>query len=330
MINPRKLDLRQLDSNMAADGTGEKSGMLMEEPDEKVKYKYGSSWITGERIAVLGLIVLGIILIIIGIVLLVIGSSRATKCATATNGEGIQTTSAPAKQTSKRCEYSEEAEKIGLGKFMSKVKSTYYKLHPYNIPYDPDVDMQTLESLERVKREYVAYDPTPSVIKTRTDASLALLKEISNKDINLNALKPRERKSVAQVKHYLQHVFGQPYDVNYYAGDWMMGPNLFCWQPVCYHGYDLYNGIGLYHKPFNASDVKLIKAKLETHKKGILQYVENMKMGIRKGMVRSVEECIAGTDSIKRKYLNVSLHNETGKLKSLFAKFAHNLKNVKV
>ena len=85
--------------------------------------------------------------------------------------------------------------------------------------------------------EYVAYDPSPEAIKTRTDAALALLKEIRDKVINTDALKPRERKALAQVKHYLQHVFGQPYDVNYYAGDWMMGPNLFCWQPICVHGY---------------------------------------------------------------------------------------------
>lgn len=169
-----------------------------------------------------------------------------------------------------------------------------------------------------MKAEYVAYDPTPTVIKARTDASYSLLKEFNNKDVNLSALKPRERKAVAQIKHYLQHVFGQPYDVNYYSGDWLMGPNLFCWQPVCYHGYDVYNGVGLYHKPYNISDVKLIKAKLETHKAGILQYINNMKMGITKGMVRSIEECIAGADSIKRKYLNVSLYSETGIWKEWF------------
>ena len=298
--------------NMAAGEkeSGEKDGMLMEEPNREVKYKYGASCVTGERIAVFGLIGVGIILIIIGIVLLVLASSKASKCAT---DEGEEGTGAPTRQTSQRCEYSSEAKRVGLDKFMKRVRETYYELHPFNIPYHPEVDSHTLESFERVKREYVAYDPTPSVIKARTDRSLTLLREINDKDVNLDALKPRERKSVAQVKHYLQHVFGQPYDVNYYAGDWMMGPNLFCWQPICYHGYDLYNSIGLYFKPYNLSDVRLIKTKLETHKAGILQYIENMKMGIRRGMVRSVEECVAGTDSIKRKYLNVSLYNETGK-----------------
>ena len=111
---------------------------------------------------------------------------------------------------------------------------------------------------------------------------------------------------MAQVKHFLQHVFGQPYDVNYYAGDWMMGPNLFCWQEICAHGYGVYNGIGRHHKPYNTDDVKLIESKLKTHKAGFLQYIENMKMGVRRGMIRSTEECEAGLNAIKRRYLNTS------------------------
>lgn len=289
------------------------NGMLMEEVDLKIRHKYERSWITGERIALLGLIAVGVVLVIVGIVLLAMASSAAKKCSNGelNNGEGSGPTSSPSYKTFKRCEFSAEAKRIGLDEFINRVKETYYTLHPFSVPFHPDIH-DSLESFERVKREYVAYDPTPSVIKNRTDISWALLKEIKSKEVNMNALKPRERKSLAQVKHYLQHMFGQPYDVNYYAGDWMMGPNLFCWQPICYHGYDFYNGM-IYHKPFNANDVEHIRKKLETHKVGILQYIENMKMGIRKGMVRSVEECIAGVDSVKRRYLNVSLYNETGK-----------------
>ena len=212
------------------------------------------------------------------------------------------------KAPSSRCDFSQEAQNAGLPEFLSRVKSTYFKLHPYDVVYDPDV------TPDRVKTEYVAYDPTPAVIKNRTDTALALLKEISDKNINTNRLKPRERKALAQVKHYLQHMFGQPYDVNYYAGDWMMGPNLFCWQEICGHGYGVYNGIGRHHKPYNADDVKLIESKLKTHKAGILQYIENMKMGVRRGMIRSTEECLAGLNSIKRRYLNTSRYNETGEV----------------
>ena len=283
------------------------------------------------RIITIALLVVALIVLIVGIVLIVVAATKKEdKSASTSTTMEPQKNSVPStkepqnnsvpsepgstptvpvtKAPSSRCDFSQEAQNAGLPEFLSHVKSTYFKLHPYDVVSDPDV------TPDRVKTEYVAYDPTPAVIKKRTDTALALLKEISNKNINTNRLKPRERKALAQVKHYLQHMFGQPYDVNYYAGDWMMGPNLFCWQEICAHGYGVYNGIGRHNKPYNASDVKLIESKLKTHKAGILQYIENMKMGVRRGMIRSTEECLAGLNSIKRRYLNTSRYNETGEV----------------
>ena len=252
------------------------------------------------RIVSLVVLAVGVIFLVVGIVLTVIALKE--------KDEKTHDLKIAKRETSLSggCDGSEEAKRIGLDEFLSRVQATYYELHPYDVFQDPDVKTET------VKAEYVAYDPTPAVIKTRTDKSLALLKEITDKKINEDALKSRERKAIAQVKHYLQHIFGQPYDVNYYAGDWMLGPNLFCWQAICYHGYGIYQGLGSYHKPFNASDVELIEKKLKTHKAGILQYIENMKVGVRRGMVRSVEECKAGIDSIELVYSGISLHNATG------------------
>ena len=268
-----------------------------------------------ERIITAALLVVAVIVLTVGIALIAAAASdkKTDKKSDSTSkqgGEGKATTTVPptTEAPSSRCDFSEEAQKVGLVEFLDRVEATYYKLHPYDVHYDPDV------TTDRVKTEYVGYDPTPSVIKTRTDTALALLKEISEKEVDTDKLKPRERKALAQVKHHLQHVFGKPYDVNYYAGDWMMGPNLFCWQEICYHGYAVYNGIGLYLKPYNAEDVKLIESKLKTHKEGILQYIENMKMGVRRGMIRSEEECQAGIDAIKGAYLFTSRYNETGEI----------------
>ena len=205
-----------------------------------------------------------------------------------------------------RCWFSDEAQKAGLAEFLDRVKSTYYKLHPYDVHHDPEV------TTDQVKAEYVAYDPTPSVIKNRTDTALALLKEINDTQINTDLLKPRERKALAQVKHYLQHVFGQPYGANYYSGDWMMGPNLDCMQEICDHGNAVYNGIGQHHKPHSVRDVEDIERKLKTHKQSILQYIENLKMGVSAGMVRSKEACKIGLGAIRKKYSNIYLSNETG------------------
>jgi len=257
-----------------------------------------------ERIITIALLVVASIVLIVGVVLIAVASTKndAKSASTSTTMEpqqnsvptkesgssstvstksGSTPTVATTKSVLHTCAFSEEAQNVGLGEFLGRVKSTYYKLHPYDVVFDPDANT------DQIKREYVAYDPTPSTIKNRTDTAQALLKEISDKSIKTDLLKLRERKALAQVKHFLQHVFGQPYDVNYFAGDWMMGPNLFCWQPICGHGYGVYNGIGRHHKPHNADDVKLIESKLKTHKAGFLQYIENMKMGVRRGMIRS-------------------------------------------
>ena len=79
--------------------------------------------------------------------------------------------------------------------------------------------------LDRNKR---AYDSSPDNIKTVTKA-FALLKEVKTIKIETARLKPREKKAFAQIKHFLQHVFGAHYDTNYYAGDFLLGPNLFFW-----------------------------------------------------------------------------------------------------
>ena len=306
-----------------------KSNEMMMFDDPGIKFENRSS---RERILTFVVLAVGIIFLIVGIALIAVSADKNNEASvgksgstdkqggkeekttafvpTEITGSTKNPTETPAPPTtpatSSRCVFSEEAKRVGLSEFLGRVKATFYKLHPYDVYWDPDVTEST------VRKEYVAYDPTPSIIKTRTDTALALLKEINDKTINTDAMKPRERKALAQVKHYLQHMFGQPYDVNYYAGDWMMGPNLFCWQEICYHGYGVHNGLGLRHKPYNASDVELIETKLKTHKAGILQYIKNMQMGVRKGMVRSVEECQAGINTIKRQYLNVSLYNSTG------------------
>ena len=263
-----------------------------------------------ERIITLVILAAAIIVLIVGIVLIAVASGEK-KTSSKLGQEEKTTASVPTSTATPsppdRCGFSEEAKRVGLEEFLIRVKETYYKLHPYEVHFDPDA------STERIKVEYVAYDPTPSVIKNRTDTSLALLKEINGKNIKTDALKHRERKALAQVKHFLQHVFGQPYDVNYYAGDWMLGPNQRCMQEICNHGNAIFKGLGRHHKPFSAADVERIETKLKTHKAGILQYIENMKMGVRKGMVRSVEVCEAGSFSINRKYLNVFLYNSTGK-----------------
>ena len=274
-------------------------GDAMLQADHPVTFRKNSAWLARAKILALIVLVVGVIFLIVGIAL--IASAKKSKCV-------ISKDSIP--NPERFCQYSDEANRIGLGEFIDRARNTYYKLHKYNVMYDPDLGTD-FESFERVKEEFEPYDPTPQRIKERTDAAWELLKEINGKTIQVDELKPRERKAIEQVKHYLKHVFGQPYDVNYYAGDWMLGPNLFCWQPICYMGYGLHNVL-LHLKPLDLLDADLIKTKLKSYKTTVDQYVANMRLGITKGMVRSVDECKAGLNAISRNYLNISLYNETG------------------
>lgn len=265
---------------------------------------YGSSSGKRRKLAI-SFFVFGFILAVVGIVLITVAILRNCGEASKRSYEGQE------KDT--HCAYSTEAKRSGFDDFLDKVKKTYFELHKSKAAYDPDKRKATdiKGFLEHVKSVYTAYVPTPNNIKERTDAAWKLLEEIKNSDIDKEKLKARERKSLVQVKIFLKHVFGTPYEVNYYTGDWMLGPDSFCYSLICYLAYDIYGSI-LYHKPYNLKDVELIRTKLLSNKMAIEQYIENMKMGIEKGMVRNVESCKAGIDALKQNYLQIALQNETG------------------
>ena len=133
--------------------------------DEK-DVKSSTSNISIARIVSIVILAVGLIFLLAGIVLIVLAMSNDKK----DTGQRDQN----------RCEFSREAKRVGLGEFLNRVKATYHKLHPYDVHLEPDV------TTEKIKAEYFAYDPTPSVIKKRTDTALALLKEINDKKINEN------------------------------------------------------------------------------------------------------------------------------------------------
>lgn len=241
------------------------------------------------------------VVLLVGVVLLIIGIALIAKSKSSCKEDSKKTSSA-----NQHCEYSEEAKRVKLGDFLSNVRQTYYRLHPYDVFHNPEV-----YTVDQARRGFAVFDATPTALKSKTDTALELLKEIQNRDINIDKLKPRERKSLFQVKHFLAHVFGEPYEVNYYAGDWMLGPNSFCWQAICYLPYHVYNAL-LYFSPTNIPQLEFLLRTIKNHKSPFEQYVVNMKLGVLKGMVRNADECKAGYDAISRTYFNISLYNESG------------------
>ena len=265
-------------------------------------FKGNKSASSKTRILLIIFAVIAVIILIVGIVLIALAAKKKD-C----KGEETGNKGSTEKQVSSFCEYSEEAKRIGLDDIILRAKNAYYEKLPFRLPNDPNA------TREDIKKKYSAYNPTPEYIKNVTDAAWELYKQVNETKIDSNKLKPREQKAISQLKHFLKTIFGQPFDMNFYAGDWMMGPAFDCTQPICTTGTDLKAMLERL-KPENLEDVELIETKLKILKEGILRYIENLKMGKLHGMVYSQEACVAGLDALKRNYLNITLKNETGAL----------------
>ena len=204
------------------------------------------------------------------------------------------------------CDYSVEAKRIKLDEVLRRVKNSYYDNHPFQLPTESEA------SRDEIKKKYSAYNPTPEYIKQVTDSAWRLLDELKQIHVDSDKLKARERKALSQLKQYLKVVYGQPYDMNYYTGHWMMGPTFFCHrQGVCQIRNHV-SGLLKSLKPESLDDVSLLEIKIKPHKEGILRYIENLRLGKLHGMVYNQEACIASTNAIKAMYLQTSLKNETG------------------
>ena len=110
------------------------------------------------------------------------------------------------------CQYSKEAHQRGLNEFLMKIKVKYFELHPEELIFKPEgVELQQL------KERFKPYNPHPKNLKRVSDTARVLLNELLSLKINIKRLKAREKKVLAQAKHFLEHSFGSPYDKNYYS-----------------------------------------------------------------------------------------------------------------
>ena len=207
------------------------------------------------------------------------------------------------------CRFSDEAKRVGLDSFLKGLLQKHYELLPEKLGSKPGV------TAEEVRKHYRPYDPHPSAIKNFTDEVRILhdrLEEIIGKSDGLK-MKLRENKAMYVAQHLLKHSFDWgPYERNYYAGDWMFEPNLYCWQPICDVLSNLEGAI-LYLKPNDLKGLEHIEKLFKKHNETISRYIENLKLGVETGMVRSVESCTAGIHATKRNFYEIAIHNETGK-----------------
>lgn len=264
------------------------------------------------------LLILGLIIVLIGVLLVIIGSVRLHNADKNCSESPTLAKSTVSKLTRTPCDFSSEAIRVGLPALLEEVQDAYFEHHPHNVAWRPNLRGAEIE--EYVKYRYFPYDPLPESLKRKTDEAFALLDKLQKLQVNETDLKAREGKALSQAKHFLQHVFGSPYDVNFYAGDWMMGPNYFCWQPICQISYGI-NAFAWNVKPRTYADVQHVIDKIMKHKETLERYRDNIALGVKVGMVRSSIDCKAGLDAFKEKYPMVVKRNaSTGVLYEWYTK----------
>ncbi|XP_031561567.1 uncharacterized protein LOC116297485 [Actinia tenebrosa] len=239
----------------------------------------------------------GITCCIVGVVYF----EKARQLSDSSKNEQNQKTGPDTKQSGKpenggTCALSKEVQSSGLVKFFNKVENAYFKLHPHEIPYKYGV------TREEIVLNYHWYDPKPATIKAITDAAESLSQELKKLNIRRELLKPREAKVLSSVEHFLEQNFGSAYDNGYYTGEWMLGPSRFCYMQLLSKLQFSFKAFLFKIQPRTVEDIELITKVLKGMRDGINQYRQNLEMGVKVGMVNSIEECIAGYDCLVNEF----------------------------
>lgn len=240
-------------------------------------------------VLVAAVLIVGVGCLIAGIVLITRASNKSTENKPLTWG------------------YSDEGKRVGLEKLLQKIQTKYFELYPNRISYKPGVSSQ------EIKNRYEPFDPSPHLIKHRTDSARELLKELNDLQVSNDKLKQFEKRAIAQAKYWVHHVlpYGVPYGYDYYNGDWMMGPDIFCWTPMCHTIYEVQRSMK-HFKPSTVKDMEVLQEKLIKIGQGYARVTENLRLGVAAGMVRNTEACQSGLEAITSKFRQIHVAGERG------------------
>lgn len=200
------------------------------------------------------------------------------------------------------CKHSEEAIKSGLIDLLANVRKDFKK----NCPCRGFTGKNALVPA----REYLK----PSNIKDVTDKARKRLKQFKSLSIDKTKLTPRELKSLAKLEQFLSHNFGTPED-DYYSGSWLLGPNIMCnsgYMCIWFKHHVRYT-VRATFQPKSQQDVMKIRKAFTYYNKTVQQYIDNLRDGVKRGMMRSTEACVAGLDALKSQFTKVAELSAAGK-----------------
>ena len=80
---------------------------------------------------------------------------------------------------------------------------------------------------------------------------------------------------------------------------------------MCYVGYGINTAISRMN-PSSKADVEQIIEQFKAINQTVYFYIDVLRMGIKRGMVRTLSECKAGTDGFKEAYSAISKRGSDG------------------
>lgn len=155
---------------------------------------------------------------------------------------------------------------------------------------------------------------TPTLYKVRTQAAKELLTKLDRLSENGLKLSKKENVTFELYRRFLVNTFGAPYENNYEIGDWLLGPNIFCWQESC----ALLSSLGRAFTQIDGKTVEDIELMVDFIRKcseGYKQRIRNLKNGILAGIVLPDVACRAGLQNYKALHVHVAKNGPNGKHK---------------
>lgn len=216
------------------------------------------------------------------------------------------------------CDLSNEANKIKLTFLLKKMKEAYYENNRHMVPTNVDF------TDKQIKQYYQPYIPSAENLKKNADNSKKILEKLQKLSVNFTLLKPREERVIYQFRYFLESNFDNIFG-NYYDGVWMLGPDYFCEQPICFVGYQIYSALKRISVK-TLKDLELIIFWISEHRKTFEKYLSNVKLGVKEGMVNPYEVCKASAKTFAKKYGKVYYKGAKGAFLMSFAKLLNDTK----
>ena len=201
------------------------------------------------------------------------------------------------------CDQRHDKQTLRVRELYEKIQSKYHEVHPGPL-------LKNENGITSVQRLYMNF--TPALYKLRTQTAKSLLKELTSIETSITLPKD-ESLTFELYRRFLVNTFGvSAYENNYEIGDWLLGPNIYCWQKSCELLSLLHDALKQI-KPKTVNDVELIVDFMKKCSEGYRQRIKNLKNGVLAGIVLPDVACRAGLENFKMDHVSVAKKGAYGK-----------------